>query len=181
MIIGVCGYKRSGKDTVGHYLIQKHGFRRFAFADPIKKMARNLLLDSGASFEDSVYYTDGEGKELPCPYMCGASMRYVFQTLGTEWGREYISKDIWTEITFNAIKNNDGGNSVITDVRLDNEAERVLAEGGYIIRVDRPGCIGGGHVTESGVPDHLVDVFISNDEGVDELYQKVEKALEELK
>lgn len=37
-VIGISGWKKSGKDTVAEYLIKKHGAFRTAFADPLKYM-----------------------------------------------------------------------------------------------------------------------------------------------
>lgn len=42
MILGIAGRKGSGKDTVGDYLVARHGFVRVAFADPVKRVARDL-------------------------------------------------------------------------------------------------------------------------------------------
>jgi hypothetical protein len=36
LVVGVLGFKGSGKDTVGDYLVQKHGFARDSFANPLK-------------------------------------------------------------------------------------------------------------------------------------------------
>ena len=37
-VVAISGWKQSGKDTAADYLINEHGFRRFAFADVLKKM-----------------------------------------------------------------------------------------------------------------------------------------------
>lgn len=42
-IIGVCGRKGSGKDTVGDVLTQQCGFQRVALADPIKQLAYQIF------------------------------------------------------------------------------------------------------------------------------------------
>ena len=39
MILGLAGYATSGKDTVGRYLVEEHGFTRLAFADTLKRFA----------------------------------------------------------------------------------------------------------------------------------------------
>ena len=39
MIIGLTGYKGSGKDTAASHLVEKYGFTRVAFADKLKKSA----------------------------------------------------------------------------------------------------------------------------------------------
>lgn len=36
MIFIISGWKQSGKDTVAHYLVKNHGFKRIAFADILK-------------------------------------------------------------------------------------------------------------------------------------------------
>lgn len=35
-VIAISGWKRSGKDTIAEQLIKEHGFKRVAFADPLK-------------------------------------------------------------------------------------------------------------------------------------------------
>lgn len=35
-ILAISGWKRSGKDTLANYLIEKEGFKRISFADPLK-------------------------------------------------------------------------------------------------------------------------------------------------
>ena len=37
LVIGLSGWKRSGKDMLAEYLIREHGFKRLAFADPLKE------------------------------------------------------------------------------------------------------------------------------------------------
>jgi hypothetical protein len=43
VIIGLCGYGKSGKDTIAKHFIDNYGFQRIAFADNIKK-EMNLYL-----------------------------------------------------------------------------------------------------------------------------------------
>ena len=42
MIIGLAGYAGAGKDTVGNILIEKHNFRRIAFADKIRSFIYDI-------------------------------------------------------------------------------------------------------------------------------------------
>ena len=43
MIIGITGKKRSGKDTISDFLVEKYGFVKYGFADPIKDIARIIF------------------------------------------------------------------------------------------------------------------------------------------
>lgn len=39
LVLGISGWKNSGKDMVSDYLVKEHGFVRLSFADPLKEMA----------------------------------------------------------------------------------------------------------------------------------------------
>ena len=43
MRIALSGLKRSGKDTIGSYLIQNYDCKRYAFADEVKRLAKELF------------------------------------------------------------------------------------------------------------------------------------------
>ncbi len=55
----VTGCAGSGKDTVANYLIKKYGYKKFAFADPLKKIS--LILFNLQ--RDLSYYNDRRRKE----------------------------------------------------------------------------------------------------------------------
>lgn len=42
-IIAISGKAGSGKDTVAEYLVEKHNFTKIAFADPIKRFAKDVF------------------------------------------------------------------------------------------------------------------------------------------
>lgn len=99
---------------------------------------------------------EGDLKEKPHPVLCGKSPRHAMQTLGTDWGRDRIGRDLWVnagiEATHRAL--DQGGSVVIDDCRFENEGEAVRALGGEIIQIRRP-CVGpvSAHPSESlGVP-----------------------------
>ena len=90
------------------------------------------------------------------------SPRVMLQTLGTEWGRESISNDIWISALLRTAKlllHEDGNTQlwsydplsgpvavektllrgvVISDIRFENEFKAIKKEGGSVIRVTRP-------------------------------------------
>src|ERR1700733_9341253 len=94
ILIGITGRKRSGKDTIGDYLVNNYGFIRVAFADTLKKALKEIF-----EFSDEQLY--GDEKETVDDYW-GHSPRDLLQKIGTEMFREYLPKlcknmsdDIW--------------------------------------------------------------------------------------
>ncbi len=172
MIIGICGAAGAGKDTVAARLEAAHGFWSLAFADPIYQMVSAMTgLPVGA-------LRDRTAKEALLPI--GKSPRELLQSLGTEWGRNMVSEDIWIRIALERASRR--LRAVISDVRFDNEAEAILAAGGSVWRVVRPGvgCLVGqtaSHSSERGISDRLVSVEISNDGGLDDLERRVDSAM----
>ena len=88
-IILLTGPADAGKSTVAEYLAHTHSFGRPKFANSIKAVMRVLGL--------STREIEGDLKEVPCAKLGGKTPRYAQQTLGTEWGRDLMYKDIWAE------------------------------------------------------------------------------------
>ncbi len=130
MIIGITGPKQSGKSTLTKLLVDKYGFTRTAFADPIKI----ALMEAFGLTWEQVY---GSEKEIPTDKLCGQTPRHAMKTLGTEWGREMIHPDIWLTAWRNTLPK---GDLVIEDVRFPNEHAAIKQDlFSYIIAVRRPG------------------------------------------
>jgi hypothetical protein len=180
MLIGLTGAAGAGKDTVANILIKEFDqvnkpVAQIAFADTLKEMMCVLLSCTREKLEDRLF------KESPHPILGGKTPRYAMQTIGTEWGRNMIDSEIWTNATkakinelielgiFSAV--------VTTDVRFDNEARLIQELGGVVIGIERPNnplAIGSQHASECGVSKDLIDEFFLNDaEGIDALKEKV--------
>lgn len=180
-IIGLTGYARTGKDTVGAYLVEKHGFTRVAFADavrdavyalnPIVQMPMGwIFFKRRARVQDLVNWKGWDKAKTEYP-----EIRALLQRMGTEVGRELFHPDFWISLAFskaNAIH----GPVVITDVRFENEANAVLSRRGDVWRIDRAGT---GPVNDhaSDRIDFKVDTIIRNDGTVEDLYYEVDKLL----
>lgn len=170
-IIGICGRARSGKDTVCQMLIELGAARyRYGFADPLR-----LMLHAGLGI-DLAAPEWASAKEDPIPGL-GKSPRQLLQTLGTEWGRQLVHPDIWIMEAEKELVSR-GPGMAIADVRFQNEADWIVAQGGALISVmGRYRSDIAPHASEAGVALKLGrDAFIVNDGTLDELRDKVQMA-----
>lgn len=167
MIIGITGRARAGKDSVAKILRNLYGARQYSFAAPIRQFVADLC---GMTLAEL-----GLRKGFAAAALGGKTPRFAMQTLGTEWGRETIYDSIWVDKTLSDASRCPTGLAVIPDVRFANEASAILAAGGMVIRVTRPGeeIAESEHSSESGVPDVLIHSTIANDGDLEDLERKV--------
>lgn len=167
-IIGITGEARSGKDTVGGFLLSLHGGYLYSFATPIRAMLEPL----GVDLRDPYWQAH---KDLPITSL-GVSPRRMMQTLGTEWGRQLIHPDLWVYMAEKKFQET-GDGMIVTDVRFENEANFVRKNGGVLIHVVRPNNEKvESHISEAGVA--IVggtDIIINNNGTLDELYHATKK------
>jgi hypothetical protein len=141
MIIGVCGFIGSGKDTVADYLQNFHEFRRESFASTLKDAVasifgwdRTLLEGRTAQAREWREQVDVWWAErLAMPTL---TPRWVLQYWGTEVARRSFHDDIWIASLENKIRNSKD-NIVISDCRFPNEINAIKNAGGKIVWVQR--------------------------------------------
>jgi GTPase SAR1 family protein len=158
-IIALTGPKGVGKTTVARALISNPNLDRpvdiLSFAGPLKAMAGVLL--PPAAFTP-------EGKEDAALGLCGVSPRIILQTLGTDWGRTLIHKDVWVEAMRRRISASSARTIIIDDLRFDNEARMVVELGGRIIALERDGvAYTREHESEYPLSPFLVDFEVDLD------------------
>jgi hypothetical protein len=95
---------------------------------------------------------------LPQPSYIGRS--HHPNTGKVEWGVKHLHGD-------------DVDVLVITDLRFENEAQRIKALGGTIWEVLRPGTASDGHASEQKLPSDLIDREIINDGTLEDLEKVV--------
>jgi hypothetical protein len=173
MLIGLTGYKGTGKSTVAQFLIEYHNFTRCAFADPLKEMLFCLGLN-----HEQLY---GKDKEVPTNLLCGQTPRHAMQTLGTEWGRKLIGDQLWIDVMRRRLESSAGFSTVIDDLRFKNEANLIRSMGGYIGYIDRPGQHGDGHESERQISLIERDFIIVNDKTIDDLKVNIWKQIQNLR
>jgi dephospho-CoA kinase len=181
-LIGITGKKRSGKDTIGEYLIKEHGFIRLSFADALKDLSRIVF-----GFNDEQLY--GDKKEIVDEYW-KHTPREILQKLGTEIFRievpkvlSNIDKNIWVNVVerkmLNILKENKDAKFVITDVRFSNELEFLKKYDGISIRVNRDleNNDFSNHESELSIDKLDVDYDIDNNNTLEDLYKKTDSIL----
>ena len=158
----------SGKTTASELLTKVHGYKRYAFADPLKSVCKHLYLLS----QEQLY---GDQKEVVDPRW-GMSPRQILQRVGTDIVRQHIGIDHWVKLFREWFKSLGGDTRVvIDDVRFKEEADVVRELGGVVISIVRDGLddVGdAGHASESlnGIVPNNV---IYNDGSISDLYDKV--------
>ena len=130
------------------------------------------------------------------------SPRVMLQTLGTEWGREAVSQDIWINLLLTQAKtvlHEDGSTGywdydpllgptpssssklvrgvVISDVRFSNEFTAIREAGGSVIRVVRPDTDSA--ASKTGIEGHLSEVQDFEMDNFDFMLQNV-RGIQEL-
>lgn len=174
MLIGLTGAALAGKDSVGEHLRTSHGFLAKAFADPLRDGLKVMLGLRDEHFAPAA-------KEVAIDWI-GKSPRELMQTLGTEWGREQVCRQLWVTHMARRIKKplRSGLNVVITDVRYVREAELIHRHGGEIWRIVRPAgprTGHGEHTSEKESRRIIADYDLVNDGTLDDLWEQVDDTL----
>lgn len=125
-VVAICApYKRNGKSTIAEHLVSQYGYTKIALVDKLRDMLILLLDGYGVPASEIHRYINIDKEEI-IPEV-GASYRRLATTLGTEWGRDTINKNLWTNLTIYRIKKalEDGKHVVIDDLRFVSEFERL--------------------------------------------------------
>lgn len=153
-LVGFVGLKRSGKDTAAQGLITR-GWKRMAFADPLKEMSLRLrgvwvevpeeLSEVGGAL--SPFVVGGFAKYHEVVNILGMErakdlvpdVRMLLQTLGTDCVRNTLGERTWTDLTGHRVQEElaRGEAVALTDVRFDEEFNLVHDLGGIVIGVWR--------------------------------------------
>jgi dephospho-CoA kinase len=173
-VVGVSGYAQSGKDTVGEYLVEKHGYERIAFADKVREATVELI--ESVYFEEygmvdlkDIFYGNAYEDLKKRPEVRNELVR-VAETM-----RSILGPSIWAEPVIQEIRKRPYKRFVVTDVRKPEEAN-LLHHYFHttIIGVSRPG-IGPAEEVEAksilGVP---VDFALVNNGDIKKLHKAID-------
>ena len=141
MIIGVCGFIGSGKDTIADYLVNLHHFRRESFANTLKDAVaavfgwdRTMLEGRTKQAREWREQVDlWWAERLSIPHL---TPRWILQNWGTEVCRKNFHDDIWIASLENRLRTSTD-DIVISDCRFSNEIAAIKRAGGRVVRVIR--------------------------------------------
>jgi len=167
-LIGLVGRKRSGKDSVADYLISNNQFKKYSFADPLKRALIEIF-----GFTENQMWGSEKDKETIDPRW-NISPRKAMQIVGTElfqyaihthltenpllYNGASIGRNFWVHrfkllyendkksVIKDAILLNNSGltngdpvfNVVVADLRFVHEANAIRELGGSIWKIVRP-------------------------------------------
>jgi hypothetical protein len=173
MIIAFSGYGGSGKDTAAEIIkaidsdceIKK-------FAGKLKQVA--TIITGIKDFEDKkdLFVVNLTGKLMQI------SKRDYLQLLGTDCIRT-IFPDAWVDALFLDYQGYNLSRWLITDLRFDNEYNRVKELGGYVVRINR-GKPANDHSSEILLDNHEFDYNIENNGTLQEFYKNVKEVYESI-
>lgn len=177
MLIGLVGRKRSGKDTIGDYLVIEKKFVKYNFANPLKRG----IMEMFGFTEEQLF---GDTKDVIDP-VWGVTPRLVLQVIGTEVFQydlqkyipefQSVGRTFWVERFKQWYNDNQNLNIVICDVRFQHEVDSILKMGGQVWKIERPSLISSDEHTSEIEMDKIFGVtrIIQNDGTLNELYNKV--------
>lgn len=174
MIVGLCGYKGSGKSIVAKYIEENYKFKRINFKDElIKEMKERFPRTIEAIMEH--YPTSSFFEDKP------PIARALMQEYGTEVRRaDHI--DYWATKWLKTVSR-ETSNVVTDDVRFNNELESLRGLGGVLIRVVRDDIhTGGEHASEKEQEGFVPDFTIVAKKGeLSSVYQQIDKIMNHIK
>ena len=169
-IIGISGPAGSGKDTLARLLHERYGYAILSLATPMKRLLNARFGWTMDQWEDrkwkeTPHYFHGCFQEpgVPPEFFEPLSPRQWAQWLGTEVGRNTFGKNVWVDALEREWIALGWPRLVIPDIRFDNEASYVKTQGGFMVRIERPGTAPvASHSSESGVSARLLDAVLCN-------------------
>jgi hypothetical protein len=205
MIIGVCGFIGSGKDTVADYLVNIHEFRRESFANTLKDAVSSVFGWDRTMLEGRTKQAREWREQVDAWWSKrldrAITPRWILQYWGTEVCRRGFHDDIWIASLENKLRNS-SDDVVISDCRFPNEIKAIRNQGGIVLRVVRgpePEWYDLAVESNHGPFDHMktaypdvhasetawvgteFDAVLDNNGTLDQLYKQVSDLLQDLR
>ncbi len=212
MIVGFAGKAASGKTTAARHLasLLEGEVRIIPMAMVLREEVENFLNRVGAgeyvpllysTQEDKIrtFYVSRSSALAACPKwgqfiaqhrdiqdienLTAVTVRRILQWWGTEFRRAQ-DPDYWTRAWADKVASHDLEKThiLVDDIRFKNELETLKAQGGLIVKIERPGFNGAGdHASETSLDDYSAwDHVIVNDGSLVQYLDKLSTLRREL-
>lgn len=174
VLIGLIGYKQSGKDTFADYLVCHHNFKKEAFAEPVKEVCRIMFHLKYEQMNDPILKETIDER-------WGISPRQMMQKVGTDTIRHAWGDDFWIKNMGMRVGNHNDNSIVVSDVRFPNEAQWVKDNGGVLIRIMDSREHSDTHSSETLQASIKEDFLIFNKkDGIEKFHQQINKLIEKI-
>lgn len=164
--IGIVGNKQVGKDTFADILCKKYNYKKYSFADPLKRTCKELYGLTEEQLTDPIQKETVDSRWNKTP-------RQILQFIGTDIVRTHIAKDFWIQKFNNWMGDEASKRVVIPDIRFRNELDAVRKHTAIIIKIERPNqYIRDNHISEHELDEYTdYDIFINNNFDTKEGYE----------
>ncbi len=184
MIIGLCGYIGSGKDTCASLLEQHHRFQRMSFAAAIKDVVASLFGWIRDDLEGSTPMAR-EWREQVDPWWTEqlervVTPRLMLQMVGTEMFRDCLSSRFWTTLLKRRIQHSNAEHIVVTDCRFLEEVDLIRSLGGIIVYIQREQQpdLTYSHSSERHISSIIPDATLDNTKDLEHLRLQLDTLIE---
>ena len=175
-MIGLHGASGAGRATIAAHLCSQYDFRSYSLADPVRQAlyAMDPLLSAQESLRSLVDV--GGWTKAVTDRIHGPEVNRLLDVMRTVVAREVFGPDVWLQrfAASEAVQAELLGPApvVLTDVTTPEEARWVLAAGGAVWRVARPGFEPAAPLSED-----LVTCVVTNDATELALTRRVDRAV----
>lgn len=140
-VVGLCGFKNTGKNTIADILVKNHNFKHLSFAEKLKDTI-SVLFDLPRDMVEGATVESRMWRDEPLPFWTrelgyDVTPRKLLQLIGTDALRNSFHPDIWLLIVKSQILADPESNFAISDTRFPNEIDFVRDMGGEIWQVRR--------------------------------------------
>lgn len=175
-VIAICGYKRSGKDTVANFIQSNYNYSHVKIANSLKNICKYMF-----DFTDDEMETDSKDVLND---QWGVTPRKVLQYFGTEMMQYHIQelipnigREFWIRKCIKDMESLNNDKIVISDLRFIHEYEALKRKYGkslYILKLLKTGDKCDCHESETEWEKIQADYIISNDCDKEKLYLNVD-------
>ncbi|MDP9870418.1 MULTISPECIES: hypothetical protein [Streptosporangium] len=176
VVLGVHGFAGSGKDAFADTLVHWYGFKKIAFADPLRDVLLDtnpvLMVDDGRPVHlREVIDTIGWG-EAKILY---PEIRRMMVALGQSM-RQRVDSRIWINAAIDRM--GEAQRVVFSDVRQLNEAMVLKATlGAQLVNLLRPGVGPANSQEQATLPPQLLDFVVRNDGDLTDLHARADMVM----